>query len=251
MSAAGWSRKRRSWSKVTASSVRVFGFVSKPGFNHAASGLAHLVAGVSYPSIGEPRPDRLTWDACTHSMVADFLHRHDEPIGGSLFISNANDEAQVEQRRENLAWFCTHLLFPRLELLDDPRELRDYLVERDRTAEALPLCDLLGDREWTLGVLNQHLVQARRAAATDGERRSLTDSGRVWTYWRAVTWSERLGVPLPEQDRALALDAVERVRRSPDRLDDDAIDRANEIADYLGTDRIPKSEATRVRARRR
>jgi hypothetical protein len=236
MTAAGWSRKRRSWSKVSERSVRVVSFWGSR-VNRGVEGRAQLMAGVSYLSIGEPRPAHLSVPACQH-QVERCLHEPGEP-DAYVWFTHADDEAQVDQQAQDLAWNWEHLVMPRLELLDDPRELRDWLVAHDLTAEALPLCDLLGDRDWTVGVLRQHLAQAR-LSSTSADPHGLPPhvAGLVWAYFRGVTWAEQLGVSLSEEDRALARDVVEKIRAAPADEDQDTLERANTIADYLGVARI-------------
>jgi hypothetical protein len=171
-------------------------------------------------------------------MIEFLLHEHGDPPGVSLWFTHADDEAQVDEQAQELAWHWEHLLLPRLELLDDPRELRDQLVARDLTAEALPLCDRLGDRDWTIAVLRQHLAQARSLATSDDPRRRLTGPALVRAYSTGVTWAQRLGVLFSDEDRAVARDAVEQIRRAPSFSDDETLERTNQIADYLGTPRV-------------
>jgi len=69
------------------------------------------MAGVSYPSIGEPRPAHLTVASCTHGMIELLLHERGDPPGMHLWFTRADDEAQVEQQAQELAWHWEHLLF--------------------------------------------------------------------------------------------------------------------------------------------
>jgi hypothetical protein len=60
----------------------------------------------------------------------------------------------------------------------------------------------------------------------------------VRTYSTGVTWAQRLGVPFSDEDRAVARDGVEQIRRAPSFSDDETLERTNQIADYLGTPRV-------------
>jgi hypothetical protein len=194
----------RHWAAETATSVRVVDVYASLA-NDAVRGRFQVLFGFAYPSLGEPRPERLRAPECAH------FNPFVMPAAGRWTIEDATSDDSVGACRTAFAAAWELELEPYLDACDDPRAYRDRLMASDShksLLEAAALSERLGD-------------EGERGAAVDRALDTLrvddsVDEGLALWYAEVADELGRLDRRLESIDRDRAVNALERCRRLDD-----------------------------------